>query len=113
MKQLITIVTLILLTGCNLLPKSHDPMMFNQLITVDITIKKVDCNNPDWKLSLIQTQHLSQYTTWRNDPQSVNINGLYLHIERLSEGGSKTFCELGKKTAASRILATKIAWEGR
>ena len=113
MKQFLAVAVLIVLTGCSLLPKAHDPVMFDQLITVDITIKKVDCNNPDWKIALIQTQHLSQYTTWRNDPQSSNLNGLYLHVEKMSEGGSKTFCEIGKKTAAGRILATKTAWEGR
>jgi len=35
------------------------------------------------------------------------------HAERMSHGGSKTFCTLGKKTATQRIEATKSAWEGR
>jgi hypothetical protein len=31
----------------------------------------------------------------------------------MNAGGSKTFCELGKKTAAGRISAARTAWEGR
>jgi hypothetical protein len=31
----------------------------------------------------------------------------------MSKGGSKTFCEIGKKTAKQRIDAAKSAWEGR
>ena len=101
------------LTGCSLLPRAHDPVMFGQLVTVDITIQKVNCDRPDWTTAGIQTQHLAQYTEWRRDPQAENLAGLHRHVERMSSGGSKTFCELGKRTAAGRIAAAKTAWEGR
>jgi hypothetical protein len=113
MKQLILVGVLSILAGCSLLPRAHDPVMFGQLVTVDITIKKVNCDRPDWTTAAIQTQHLAQYTEWRRDPQAENLAGLQRHVERMSAGGSKTFCELGKKTAAGRIAAAKTAWEGR
>jgi len=113
MKKIVAILALVMLSGCGLLPRAHDPVMFGQLVTVDITIKKVDCDRPDWKTALIQTQHLAQYATWRRDPQAANLDGLHKHTERMNQGGSKTFCELGKKTAAGRISAARTAWEGR
>jgi hypothetical protein len=113
MKKILTILILTALSGCSLLPRPHDPVLFWQLVTVDITIKKVDCDRPDWKPALMQSEHLALYATWRKDPQATNLNGLHNHIERLNQGGSKTFCELGKKTAAGRISAAKTAWEGR
>jgi hypothetical protein len=113
MKRLAAVFVLILATGCSLLPRAHDPVMFGQLVTVDITIRKVDCDRPDWKTAVVQTQHLAQYAAWRADPQAVNLDGLHKHTERMNQGGSKTFCELGKKTAAGRIQAAKTAWEGR
>jgi len=113
MKRLILVGVLSILAGCSLLPRAHDPVMFGQLVTVDITIRKVDCDRPDWTTAVIQTQHLAQYTEWRQDPQAENLAGLHRHAERMSAGGSKTFCELGKRTAAGRIAAAKTAWEGR
>ena len=113
MKKILAILILTTLFGCSLLPRNHDPVMFGQLVTVDITIKNIDCDRPDWKTALVQTQHLAQYATWRHDPQAANLDGLHKHIERMNQGGSKTFCELGKKTAAGRIQAAKTAWEGR
>jgi hypothetical protein len=113
MKTLTAIVALTMVAGCSLLPRAHDPVMFGQLVTVDITIQKVNCDRPDWKTAVVQTQHLAQYAAWRKDPQAANLDGLYKHTERMNQGGSKTFCELGKKTATGRIQAAKTAWEGR
>jgi hypothetical protein len=31
----------------------------------------------------------------------------------MSLGGSKVFCEIGKRTAEQRIEAARSAWEGR
>lgn len=94
-------------------PRSHDPMMFNQLVQLDIVIEKQNCDAPAWSSVTLLSENLARYVEWRQDPQAENIRGLHNHIERLSKGGSKTFCELGKKTAKQRIEAAKSAWEGR
>ena len=107
------VLALVSLTGCSLLPRDHDPVMFNNLVTVDIQVDSVNCDSPNWKPVISTSQQLTRAAEWRNDPQADNLAGLQRHAERMSVGGSKTFCELGKKTAKARILATRTAWEGR
>lgn len=113
MKKLLASLAIVALSGCSLLPKAHDPVMFYQLVIVDIEVSKVDCNSPNWKPAMLASEHLARYTEWRADPQAENLAGLEKHLERMDKGGSKTFCEFGKKTAAGRINAAKTAWEGR
>ena len=117
MRTLTVILTLTLLTGCSTIkkywPKAHDPVMFDQLVAVSVAIESVDCAKPDWSKPIELSHHLSRYVEWRKDPQADNLKGLAAHAERMGKGGSKMFCELGKKTAAQRIDAAKSAWEGR
>lgn len=113
MKRLIAVCAIVALSGCSLLPRAHDPVMFNQLVTVDIAVSKVNCDAPNWKLALTTSEQLSRYAKWRKDPQADNLEGLEKHIERMDKGGSKAFCEIGKRTAAGRISAARAAWEGR
>lgn len=94
-------------------PRNHDPVMFDHLVTLSISIEQVDCVKPDWSNIVEVSNHLSRYAIWRGDPQADNLKGLLNHVERMSHGGSKMFCELGKKTAAQRIEAAKSAWKGR
>jgi len=116
MKHLL-LIAVIALSGCSTIkeywPRPHDPVMFNQLVAVDLSVEKQDCEKPTWSEIHPITEQLAKYTEWRQDPQSTNLRGLEKHIERMSKGGSKTFCELGKKTAKQRIDAAKSAWEGR
>ena len=117
MKKLLIIASLMIITGCSTIkqywPKNHDPVMFDKLVTLNIEIDKVDCEKPDWSKSIVVATELEKYTDWRSDPQHDNINGLKSHVERMSKGGSKAFCEIGKKTAVSRIDAANSAWRGR
>jgi hypothetical protein len=113
-------VAVVLLTGCSTIqdikqywPRDHDPVMFNHLVTTNIAIGHVDCEKADWSEAHRNAEILAQYTEWRNDPQTANMKGLVAHTERMARGGSKTFCELGKKTAQQRIEAAKTAWQGR
>ena len=94
-------------------PRDHDPVMFNQLVALDRMVELINCENPDWILLEGSSAQLSRYTEWRHDPQAENIKGLHSHIQRMSKGGSKTFCEIGKKTAGQRIQAARSAWEKR
>lgn len=119
-KIIITGALAITLSGCSTIdtvkkywPRDHDPVMFDHLVTVSIAIDAVDCTKPDWSQVVEISNHLSRSAAWRGDPQADNLKGLLNHAERMSHGGSKTFCELGKKTAAQRIEAAKSAWKGR
>lgn len=111
------LIAVIALSGCSTIkeywPRAHDPVMFNQLVALDIAVTKQDCEKPTWLEVLPKAEQLAKYTEWRGDPQATNLKGLEKHIDRMSKGGSKVFCELGKKTAQQRINATKTAWERR
>ena len=120
MKKLIILASVLVLSGCSTIqdikkywPKPHDPVMFNQLVAADIAIAHQNCESPTWASVAPITEQLAKYSEWRNDPQATNLKGLHLHVERMNKGGSKTFCEIGKKTAKQRIDAAKSAWEGR
>lgn len=109
------------LVGCGTIkkywPRAHDPVMFNQLVELDRVLESVNCEIADWGdewvLLQMSAAHLARYTEWRQDPQAENIKGLHAHTVRMGKGGSKTFCEMGRKTAAQRIQAARSAWEGR
>ena len=117
MKQLLVVVAVVTLTGCSTIkqywPRDHDAVMFDRLVTTDIAIEKIDCEHPNWTQAHDNAEALARYAEWRNDPQTTNLKGLLTHTERMGRGGSKVFCELGKKTAAQRIEAAKEAWKGR
>jgi len=117
MKYLAIAFLTISLIGCSTIkkywPRDHDPVMFNQLVELDRILETINCEGPDWEVIEISSAHLARYTEWRQDPQAENIKGLHAHAVRMGKGGSKTFCELGKKTAAQRIQAARSAWEGR
>ena len=117
MRLAILAFTLILLTGCSTIkkywPRDHDPVLFDHLVTASVAVEQVDCTKPDWTSVVDISKHLSRYAEWRGDPQTDNLKGLSSHAERMSHGGSKMFCELGKKTALQRITAAKSALEGR
>jgi hypothetical protein len=113
MKHFIVAAAIVALSGCSLLPRSHDPVMFDRLVVLDIEIKQINCESADWSSAVENSQVLAQAAEWRKDPQAENLDGLHKHTIRMSQGGSVTFCELGKTTAVSRIDATKTAWQGR
>ena len=119
-KIAITLSTSLLLASCGTVdtikkywPRDHDPVMFAQLVKVDVGLDAVDCQMPLWSFVISDAEILDRYTTWRQDPQQENIHGLNLHIKKISVSKNPTFCDLGKKTAKKRIEAARSAWEGR
>ncbi len=120
MKKLIVLIFAVALSGCAAVdtvkkywPRDHDPVMFDNLVSISIAVEQIDCTQPDWSQVVIISNQLSRSAEWRSDPQAENLKGLLKHAERMSLGGSKTFCELGKKTATQRIEAAKSAWRKR
>lgn len=116
-KVLLVAATVIALSGCSTIqkywPRDHDPVMFDHLVTLEVKLDAVDCKNPQWYGVVYNAEVLDRYTTWREDPQAENMQGLSKHIKKLSTSINPTFCELGKKTAKQRINAAMSAWKGR
>jgi hypothetical protein len=122
MRGIILAITVLALTGCatvdrvrQLWPRAHDPVLVDRWVLANISITAVDCaQSPTGWLNTVQpTEHLAQLAEFRRDPQAENLRGLAQHTQKMSQGGSKMFCELGKKTAAQRLAVARTAWEGR
>lgn len=119
MRIITLLVTAVLLTGCSTVkkywPRAHDPVLVSSWVDVKMAVDRVDCSQKDtgWSLAKDPAQRLYLLADFRADPQRDNLKGLRDHIDRMTQGGSKTFCELGKRTADARLSAAKTAWEGR
>ena len=111
------LIIAVLLSGCSTIreiwPRPHDPVLFDHLVRVDIALERVNCDRPDWHVVADASEQLARYAEWRRDPQAINLRGLQQHAAKMSQGGSRIFCELGKKTAHQRVAAARTALEGR
>lgn len=118
-KVLAAIVVGLTLTGCSTIqkywPRAHDPQLVRLWVDTKVSLDRVDCSAEDrgWRTVYDNANTLALYTEFRKDPQAENMKGLANHADKMSQGGSKTFCELGKKTADGRLSAARKAWEGR
>lgn len=121
MKKYLTIAIMAtVLSGCAVTdtvkkywPRAHDPVLFDHLVALSVGVETQNCESPAWNNIAPRAEQLAKYAEWRRDPQAENLRGLQKHIDRMSQGGSKGFCELGKKTARQRIEAARTALEGR
>lgn len=120
MRKFLILLAFLFLSGCGTLdtvrkywPRSHDPVMFKQLVDLDISIEKQKCSDAAWQSLILDAERLARYAEWRRDPQAENLRGLEKHIEKLSSSSSPAFCEIGKNLARQRIAATRRAWELR
>ena len=118
MKQIfLTTLLAITLTGCSLLPRDHDPIMVDKWVDIGVAIEQVECGRDPgdrgWSEVEDLANRLAIYTEFRDDPQKANIRGLQEHARKMAQGGSIKFCDLGKKSAQSRLNAARSAWSGR
>ena len=122
MRGIILAAAVLALAGCSTIdrvrqmwPRAHDPVLVDRWVSANISVSQVDCAQTPtgWAMTVEPTEHLAQLAEFRRDPQAQNLRGLAAHTVKMSEGGSKMFCELGKKTAAQRLAVARTAWEGR
>lgn len=118
MKTLLgSLLIAIAVSGCSLLPRDHDPVMVDKWVDISIAIERVECGREagdrGWQDVEDLANRLAIYTEFRDDPQKDNIRGLQEHARKMSQGGSVKFCDLGKKSAQSRLSAARSAWSGR
>ena len=105
------------LSGCSTLsslwPKPHDPVMFDQVVSVKLSVDKLSCDDKNWTDAETKIQHLKVYTQLRQDPQAQSIAQLEEAIGKAKKSDNKLFCESILKINKTRIDVVVDAWKGR
>lgn len=119
MKTVAILLAALALSGCSTIqkywPRAHDPVLVDAWVSVYMAVDAVRCSdaNTGWAAAREPSQRLYLLADFRKDPQADNLRGLRDHVARMSQGGSVVFCQIGVKTAQSRLAAARSAWEGR
>lgn len=117
MKKLLLIPLFVIsLSGCSVLalwPKPHDPVMFDNLVSVKIAVDNLNCNEKNWSDAETKIQHLKVYSELRSDPQSKSISQLQEAILKAKASNNVKFCENILKINKTRIDVVIDAWKGR
>lgn len=119
MKKLILVLA-VFLSGCSTLseltqlwPKPHDPVMFDQVVSVKLALDKVNCDDKNWTDVENKVHHLKVYSELRNDPQAKSIGQMQEAITRAKASDKKLFCESILKFNKTRVDVIIDAWKGR
>jgi len=116
MKKLLLIVV-IALSGCSLiLPRAHDPALFDGLVSVKIAVDKLTCESKDltaWQSASDKIHHLAVYADLRKDPQAQSFIELQEAVGKARDSKSNVFCENILKINRTRIDVAADAWRGR
>ena len=123
MRILAAVLLALVMSGCAVIdrvrevwPRAHDPVMVELWVNTHIALSRVNCDTTPtgWDRVAGESQRLAEYTAFRQDPQTKNIQGLYDHAVKMADTAVKpAFCKLGIKTAEQRLAAAKSAWAGR
>lgn len=116
MKKLL-FVLFVTLTGCSfILPKPHDPVLFDNLVSVKIAVDKLTCESKDlnaWQSASDKIHHLTVYADIRKDPQAQSLKQLQEAIGKARDSKNNLFCENILKINRTRIDVAADAWRGR
>jgi hypothetical protein len=119
MKKFILLLVVLCLNGCSVMaisalwPKSHDPVMFDNLVSTKIAVDKLSCDDKNWTDAETKIQHLKVYSELRKDPQAQSITQLEEAIAKAKKSDNKLFCESILKINKTRIDVVVDAWKGR
>lgn len=112
--KLILALAVVVLSGCAVIfPKPHDPVMFDQIVAIQIKVNKVNCSNKDWGDLLDRVHHLKVYTQLRDDPQAKGIAQLEEALLKAYNSKNEKFCDSILKLNKTRIEVVEDAWKGR
>lgn len=113
-KNLIIIGSIVAVTGCSfILPRSHDPVMFGDLVDVKISVSKLNCTDKNWTDTFSKVERLKVYAELRSDPQADAVTQLEESLEKANKSNNKVFCENLLKVNKTRIDVIAEAWSGR
>jgi hypothetical protein len=104
----------VFLTGCSfILPRPHDPAMFDNLVRVKVVIDKTTCQDKEWGTLFADVERLKVYTSLRKDPQSKAVEDLESALKKAHESKNERFCESVLKINRVRVDTIADAWRGR
>lgn len=113
MKNII-LACVVLLSGCAVIfPKPHDPVMFDQIVAIDVKVNQVNCSNKDWGDLIDRVHHLKVYTELRGDPQATGVAQLQEALLKAYNSKNEKFCDSVLKLNKTRIQVIEDAWKGR
>ncbi len=113
MKKLILVLALAV-SGCVFIfPKPHDPVMFDQIVAIDVRVNKANCTTKEWGDLLDRVHHLKVYTELRGDPQAPAIGQLEEALLKAYNSKNEKFCDSILKLNKTRIQVIEEAWKGR
>jgi len=111
------LIPAVMLCGCSVLstimPIDHDPVMFNNLVSVKIAVDKLSCDDKNWSDAESKLQQLKMYSSYRKDPQAKSVSELDEAIGKAKKSDNKLFCESILKINKTRIDVVVDAWKGR
>ena len=119
MKRLLLLLAVLALQGCSVMtvaslwPKPHDPVMFDQIVSVKVAVDKLSCDDKNWTDAENKIHHLKIYTELRKDPQALSIGQLEEALGKAKASNNKMFCEGVVKINKTRIDTVIDAWRGR
>jgi hypothetical protein len=117
MKRLLIVLTVLCLNGCSLIllmPKKHDPVMFDNLVNTKIAVDKLSCEQKEsWNDALDKANKLAVYSELRSDPQANSVKQLHEALTKARDSKNNTFCENILKINKTRINVVIDAWKGR
>ena len=119
MKKILLLLAVLSLQGCSIAmisaiwPKPHDPVMFDNVVSVKIAVDKLNCEDKNWTDAEGKIHHLKVYAELRKDPQATSIGQLEEALGKAKASNNKLFCEGVVKINKTRIDTVVDAWRGR
>lgn len=115
--RLLLLLPTVLLAGCMtfILPRPHDPVIFSDLVEFKILSTTISCEDKEkgWKESLARVNKIKIYSTYRNDPQMVNVKGLHEAMNKAYSSTNPVFCKSLLNVQQKRIDVIIDAWKDR
>ena len=87
--------------------------MFDQIVAIDVKVRKINCSNKDWGDLFDKVHHLKVYTELREDPQAKAIGQLEEALLKAYNSKNEKFCESVLSLNKTRIAVVEDAWKGR
>lgn len=96
-----------------MLPRDHDPVMFDQVVSIHIMLDKIKCSDKNWSELFDKVNHLKVYSELRGDPQATNIAQLEEALTKANNSKNDNFCESILTINKTRVQVVEDAWKGR